>query len=67
MKHVSIKPEADDYTVESCDNYLNTQVTVPLVGDLNRGKVLKRELDRDGKPQGISNDNPMIDTRRYEL
>ena len=67
MEPSSVKPEADDYTAEAYDNYLNVHVTVPLVGEPSKGKVLTLKLDRDVNPTGISNIKPMLDTRQYEV
>ena len=47
MEPGSGKPESDDYTTETYNNYLNAQDIVTLTGDLSNGKVLKRKLDRD--------------------
>jgi hypothetical protein len=31
------------------------------------GKVTKRLKDKDGRPIGVANDNPLLDTRMYEV
>ena len=67
MEPESAKPEADEFTADAYDNYINAQVCVPIAGELTRGKVLKRKLDRDGIPTGVKNDNPILDTRQYDV
>jgi len=60
-------PEMDEYTPESFDEYLSAQVTLP-VGDRNlRGEVIRRRRDRNGRPIGIRNANPILDTREYDV
>ena len=34
---------------------------------LERAKVKMRVVDKEGKPVGIANANPLLDTRRYEV
>jgi len=63
----SVKPEADEFTAEAYDEYLTAQVVVPLAGELTKGKVLKRKRDDNGNPTGVRNDNPILDTRQYEI
>ena len=63
----SIKPEADEFTAEAFDKYLTAQVVVPLAGELTKGKVLKRKRDQNGNPTGVKNDNPILDTRQYDI
>ena len=67
MQISSVKPDADYYTAEAYDNYLNAQVIAPLSGELSKGKVLKRKLDRDDKLTGSRNENPILDTLTYEV
>ena len=55
MEPGSAKSEADYYTAEAYNNYLHTQVIVRLTGELSKGKVLNRKLDRDGNPTYIRN------------
>ena len=35
MEPESVKPEADDYTAEAYDTYINAQVSVPIAGRVN--------------------------------
>jgi hypothetical protein len=34
---------------------------------LRRGEVLRRRRDRNGRPIGVRNSNPILDTREYEV
>jgi len=60
-------PEADNYTPESYDEYLQAQVVLPIGGELRRGQVIQRKRDHEGRPIGIRNSNPLLDTREYDV
>jgi hypothetical protein len=60
-------PEADDFTPESYDEYLSAQVVLPVGNELMRGEVLRRRRDWNGRPIGVRNSNPILDTREYEV
>lgn len=60
-------PDVDDYTPDSMDNYLNAEVVLPRGGSLSQGKVLRRLYGEDLKPIGLRNNNPILDTREYEV
>jgi len=60
-------PEADEYTPESYDEYLQAQVILPVGGELRRGQVIRRKRDHQGQPIGIRNTNPILDMREYEI
>lgn len=60
-------PEADDYSPEAYDEYLNAQVILPVGGELRRGQVLRQKRDHEGRPLGTRNNNPLMDTREYEV
>ena len=64
----SIK-EADEYTAETLDDtYLNMEVALPRDSDgPEYAKVTKRLRDANGIPIGTANDNPILDTRLYEV
>ena len=36
-------------------------------GEIERAKVKKRAIDVDGKPVGVANNNPLMDTRQFEV
>jgi hypothetical protein len=47
--------EDDDYTPDAHDQYLDMEITLP------------RAKDIDGTPIGKAHDNPVLDTRQYEV
>ena len=62
-------PEADDYSPEIEDDvYLHMELALPRDGEgPSLGRVKKRLKDGDGKPIGKSNNNPILDTRLFEV
>ena len=63
-------PEADDeFTPDVFDDtYLNMELAVPRDGDGPEfAKVTRRLRDKDGLPIGRANNNPILDTRMYEV
>mmetsp|Transcript_8647 Transcript_8647/g.12593 ORF Transcript_8647/g.12593 Transcript_8647/m.12593 type:complete len:946 (-) Transcript_8647:1039-3876(-) len=60
-------PEADEFTPESYDEYLSAQLVLPVGEELRRGEVVRRRRDQNGRPVGIRNSNPILDTREYEV
>ena len=60
-------PESDDYTVDAIDQYLTASVLLPHNDSLQRGNVRARKRDANGNVVGISNNNPLLDTRVYEV
>jgi len=40
---------------------------LPVGGEWRKGQVTRRMRNQDGKPIGIRNSNPMLDTREYEV
>jgi hypothetical protein len=66
-------PEQDeDFTPEVFgDTYLNMEIALPHGGmdpeDTQFAKVTKRLHDAEGRPIGTAHDNPMLDTREYEV
>ena len=59
--------EEQDPTPEYGDVYLNAEVLFSLGGEMQRGIVRKRKRDVDGNPMGRENQNPILDTRLYEV
>ena len=51
------------------DTYLNMELALPRdFGEVQFGRVVKSRLrDRDGLPIGTANDNPILDSRMYEV
>jgi hypothetical protein len=60
-------PEADEYTPETFDKYISAEVMLPVGGDLKRAKVTARKQDDNGNPVGLAHNNPILDTRLYEV
>ena len=56
-----------DATPEIGDNYVNTEVMLPRGDHMARGKVIRRKRDAKGNPIGRANNNPILDTRQYEV
>ena len=62
-------PEADTFTPEAFkDNYLDMELSLPRESEGHTfARVKKRLRDKDGLPLGTSNDNPLLDSRLYEV
>ena len=61
-------PEADEeYSPEAFDKYLTACVLLDRGGEAQLGVVKKRRKGVDGNPIGRSNNNPLLDTREYEV
>ena len=62
--------EADDtFTPEVYDTYLNMELAIPQGDSLEPrlARVTKRLKDANGLPIGLANENPILDTRMYEV
>jgi hypothetical protein len=63
-------PEADDeFDPDSFDTYLNMGLALDRRPGVEPefARVTKRLRDKDGNPIGKANDNPILDTRLYEV
>ena len=62
-------PEADKPTPEVLDDtYLNMEIALPRDSDGPEfARVTKRLRDANGIPIGTANDNPILDSRLYEV
>ena len=63
-------PEADaNFTPDVFDEkYLNMELAIPRDGDGHDfSKATKRLRDKDGLPISRSHNNPIMDTKMYEL
>lgn len=66
-------PEEDEsFTPDTFDDtYLNMKIALPRGGgdpkDVQFAKVTKRLRDVEGRPIGMANDNPLLDTQEYEV
>ncbi|KAI2511667.1 Reverse transcriptase (RNA-dependent DNA polymerase) [Fragilaria crotonensis] len=65
----SIKEADQEFTPDSFDDtYLNMELALPRDGgEVQFGRVVKRMRDKDGLPIGTANDNPILDSRLYEV
>jgi hypothetical protein len=59
----------DDFTPDVLDDtYLNMELALPRSGGkVEFARVVKRLRDKDGIPIGTANDNPILDSRMYEV
>ena len=60
-------PDIDDVTPEEGDTYLNAEVNLPRGEASMTGIVRRRKRDADGQLRGVANENPILDTRTYEV
>ena len=60
-------PDVEDVTPEAYDLYLNAEVLLPRGDGLKTGKVKRRKRDADGELRGLGNNNPILNTRTYEV
>ena len=60
-------PDVEDVMPEAYDLYLNAEVLLPRGDGLKTGKVKRRKRDADGELRGLANNNPILDTRTYEV
>jgi hypothetical protein len=60
-------PDADDIDFNAFHHFLSAQVSIPVGGELQRGKVIGRKPNPDGNIIGKSNPNPLLDTAIYEV
>ena len=67
MEPDAAMPEADDFTHDAYDKYLNAEVLLPKGNGYESGKVVSRKRNSDGDPIGKSNSNPILDTRIYRV
>ena len=64
----AVDEEDDNYTPEEYDHYINMEVAIDRGDEYPElARVIKRLKDNDGNPIGISNKNPILDTRMYEV
>jgi hypothetical protein len=59
--------EQDDYTDDAYDQYVGAELMVPHGDEMVPEKVIKRARGEYGNPIGRRNQNPILDTREYEV
>ena len=63
-----VKEADDNFTPDSYDQYVNMELTLDRGGDRPEfARVKKRLKDANGRPIGVANDNPILDSRMYEV
>jgi hypothetical protein len=60
-------PEADDWDAEAYDQYITAKVLLPRDGQKVLGHVTSHKRDAEGNPIGKAYDNPILDTRLYQV
>ena len=60
-------PDIDNVTPEDEDNYVGAEVNLPFGGTMKSGKVKKRARDSSGVLTGTKHENPILDTRTYQV
>ena len=61
-------PDIDNYTPDVYDPHVGMQILMDRGGnEPELAKVIKRLRDEDGNPIGVAHDNPLVDTRLYEI
>ena len=60
-------PDRDTLDDDHFDQYLNSEVLLPLGDSYKTGKVTRRLVDSDGKEKGLASSNPILDTREYNV
>jgi hypothetical protein len=62
-------PEAEDedVTPEAGDEYVGAQVQLPHGNAVSSGRVRGRKRNADGSLTGVKHQNPIMDTRQYEV
>jgi hypothetical protein len=59
--------DQEGYTPEAFDGYLTASVMLPRGGEVLKAQVVARKRDANGNPVGRANNNPILDTREYEV
>jgi hypothetical protein len=59
--------EIDDYDPDTYEGYITAQVLLPKGDEFQIGTVVRRRAGKDGNPVGKSDQNPIMDTRVYEV
>lgn len=69
LKNPRIKEADQSFTPDAYDDtYLNMELALPRDGgEVQYARVVKRLRDKDGLPIGTAHDNPILDSRIYEV
>ena len=60
-------PEADNYIEEGLDGLIGENVTLQHNGQTVKANIMKRAIGPDGKPIDKYNNNPILESRKYEV
>lgn len=65
----NVKEVDEEPTPDAFDPYVSMEIGLPRGADdeLQHAHVKKRVVDDDGKPVGVANNNPLLDSRMYEV
>ncbi len=59
--------EAEAYTPDELDRYLNAELLLPHGDKMQLARVIRRQKNAEGELVGVPNVNPILDTRQYEV
>ena len=60
--------DSEEFTPEQYDQYINMELSIHRGDEYpEMGRVTKRIKDQHGNPVGVANDNPILDTRMYNV
>jgi hypothetical protein len=62
-----IDEDNKEYTPDAYDPYIGTEILIAHGDQADRARVSKRIKANDGTPIGMSNSNPLLDTRLYSV
>lgn len=66
--NIDVKEADDEFTPDSYDHYLHMELAIDRGGDHpEHARVTKRLKDKDGRPIGTAHENPILDSRMYEV
>ena len=66
--NTDVKESDDQFTPDSYDNYINIKLALDRGREQTEyARVKNRFKDNQGRPIGIALDNPILDTRMYEV
>jgi hypothetical protein len=66
-KMPDIEDVKDKDDVDIYDQYVGTQVRVPIGDEIRTGKVMRSKRELDGTVKGRANGNSILDTRTYAI
>jgi hypothetical protein len=60
-------PSEHEYTPDNYCRYLHTEFLMPIGGGLTKSTVTVHKHSSYGHPVGLTNNNPLLDSREYEF